>query len=484
MAPQSSVARNILLLFVIVLCVSLLISCAESTSNTPPAIEGNTPTPDTTPDTPTPPGGDTSTPDENTPSQEITPNEGEALYGKAEFDTVLPRLSASGTDLTDANGKIVQLAGVNLGGWLVFEEWFCPIYDNRDTEPKAAGEEIYNTLLARFTEEQVDTLMKTYQENWITTYDLDYLQSIGVNCVRVPFWYRNLQKDDGTWRLNQKGEIDFDRLDWVVDECGKRGIYVILDLHGAPGFQNQAHHSGANNSMHLYDNTTAGEAYRKKTEELWYAIAKHFAGCGTVAAYDLLNEPYCDASYVDAAKINNMYDRLYDTVRAADPDTIAIMEGIWRLNVLPNPATMNWENVMYEVHFYDYTESAIRANANHLTTYSKQYKVPVYVGEFESGDYESLAIELYASAGASFTTWTYKGISAATQWFLRYSTDRSDANIVTDSYQTILSKWGEVIQTNYAKSGWFNNKKAFTINSTLLTPLKTAFEDIKTKTDE
>ncbi len=377
----------------------------------------------------------------------------------------LTKLKANGVKLTNENGETVQLKGVNLGGWLVFEEWFCPLYDNKDTEPKAAGTEIYDILLSRFSESQVDELIDTYQKNWITEYDLDYLQKIGINCVRVPFWYRNLQTADGSYKLNANGEIDFGCLDWITDECEKRGIYVILDLHGAPGFQNAAHHSGANNNCMLFDKSDEGEAYRIATEDLWIKVAEHFKDNPTIAGYDLLNEPYCDMTLDAKAyeNINSMYDRLYNAVRKTDTSTVIIMEGIWRLNNLPNPKDMGWENVMYETHFYDYSSAAISNNIDHLKTYSTLYNVPVYVGEFESGEYEEYAISGYYKAGASITTWTYKGIGEAKQWFLRCNTRYSSvANIQVDSFEVILNKWGNSITT----------KKGFKVNVSIENALK------------
>ncbi len=414
---------------------------------------------------------------------------------------ILPRLTANGTVLKDANGKTVQLIGVNLGGWLVFEEWFCAVNDGLDARPgttddwlpKATGTEIYNALKTSYGATEAERLISLYQQNWITEYDLDYLQDIGINCVRVPFWYRNLQFEDGTWKtktVNGKTVIDFDRLDWVVEECGKRGIYVILDLHGAPGFQNNAHHSGANNSMHLFDNNAAGEAYRQETISIWKAVATHFAGCGTVAGYDLLNEPYCDAS-INTTNIKNMYDRLYNAVRSVDTETVNIMEGIWDLYALPNPSTMGWTNIMYELHLYDSSESAVNSKATHIKNMSKSYNVPVYVGEFESGDYEQLAISSYAATGASLTTWTYKGISSEKQWFLRYATDRDKVNlktdrstvddpsnsISTDSISEIEEKWGEILQTDYSKSGGlfgYGGTKVYSTNSNIVSWLQAA----------
>ncbi len=383
-------------------------------------------------------------------------------------DKSLPALTAVGTNLTDPYGNVVRLSGVNLGGWLVFEEWFCPVYDNKDSEPKASGSDIYNILLSRFSENDVNTLIDTYQDNWITEYDLDYLQSIGVNCVRVPFWYRNFQHNDGSWKYDNDRKIDFGRLDWIIEQCGKRSIYVILDLHGAPGFQNAAHHSGANNNCRLFDNTPEGKAYREQTVYLWKELAERYNGCTTVAGFDLLNEPYCDMPLDSSAyqNINNMYDLLYNAVREVNTSTVLIMEGMWRLNNLPSPTTMGWENVMYEAHFYGHTtKPSVDETIKHLSDYSELYNIPVYVGEFESGECEEYAIINYSDIGASYTTWTYKGLGADKQWFLRYSPSCDRANIVTDSYDEILKKWGLQLQTKYTNKGLFGIKTAKTFKT-------------------
>ncbi|WNH09081.1 cellulase family glycosylhydrolase [Thalassobellus suaedae] len=54
-----------------------------------------------------------------------------------------------------------------------------------------------------------------------------------MNMVRVPFYWMEIMYNDGT--IKPQG---FDQLDWVIAECNSRNMYVILDLHGAPGGMN------------------------------------------------------------------------------------------------------------------------------------------------------------------------------------------------------------------------------------------------------
>src|SRR5690625_5926110 len=60
-----------------------------------------------------------------------------------------------------------------------------------------------------------------------------------MNVLRLPFTYFEMLNDDGSLKSTA-----FDRLDWFIREAEKRELYVILDLHGAPGSQNGKDHSG------------------------------------------------------------------------------------------------------------------------------------------------------------------------------------------------------------------------------------------------
>src|SRR3977135_1115363 len=39
----------------------------------------------------------------------------------------LSMLHASGRSIVNASGQVVQLQGVNLGGWFIMEKWMCPL---------------------------------------------------------------------------------------------------------------------------------------------------------------------------------------------------------------------------------------------------------------------------------------------------------------------------------------------------------------------
>ena len=358
-------------------------------------------------------------------------------------------LKTDGQSIVNRRGEKIRLKGVNLGAWLIWEDWLCPYEEASDHA------EVFDILTERFGVEGAYSLMNTYMDNWITEYDLDQIKNMGFNCVRVPFWFRNFYYDDnGTKILDENGEWDFSRLDWVVNECSERELYVILDMHGAVGYQSDAPHNGKADSCGLYDKTEQGERYRELTDELWTAIATRFKGNPAVAMYDLLNEPMCD---VDAGeitrRINNeyIYSRLYDTVRAADPDHIITLECIWTAIALPQAFLKGWDNVVYQVHFYN--NSNFIFNFFALMTKLVYFDVPMFMGEFfphQQTTWEN-CFTFMDKIDYSWCLWTYKATGHMmweSDWCLRGSKDGFHrAKVKTDSFEEIQRKWGECIRT-------------------------------------
>ena len=358
-------------------------------------------------------------------------------------------LETDGQNIVNQKGEKVILKGVNLGAWMIWEDWLCP-YENSLDHYTAL-----EILTDRFGQDKAYELMNTYMDNWITEYDLDEIKKMGFNAVRVPFWFRNFYYDDkGTKILDKNGEWDFSRLEWVVEECSERELYVVLDMHGAVGYQSDAPHNGKKGSVGLYAATEQGEKYRLLTDQLWTEIATRFKDSPAVAMYDLLNEPMCD---VDAGeierRINNemIYTRLYDTVRAVDSKHIITMEAIWTAIALPMAWTKGWDNVVYQVHFYN--NSNFIFNLFAWFTKFIYADVPMMMGEFyphQKTTWEN-CFNTLEKANYSWFLWTYKATGHGmweSDWCLRGSKDGFErAKLETDSYEEIARKWGECIRT-------------------------------------
>lgn len=355
-------------------------------------------------------------------------------------------LHAQGTKLVTRSGNQVLLRGVNLGGWLIQEAWMCPL----EKEDKGWG--AWDTREAfkkrGFTAEQISALMKVYEDHWITDKDLDYIRDLGMNCVRVPFWYGNFQEDDNGGYYSE-GNMDenpgFWRLDWIIAECGKRGLYVILDMHGTPGFQSSDHCCGKSHSSKLFLDTQEGAYYRKLTVELWLRIAKRYAGNPVVAAYDLINEPMNGFEQADKqdSVLWDFYDVLYRSMREVDPEHILSMEGVWEMGNLPDPSIYEWHNVLYQLHNYNWGEHEIDRKIQDVADRA-DWNVPVYVGEFQAHGIWEYVLKAYNQSEISWTTWSYKGVKSTFEgWFIYRNINALQVNPETDSYEDILKKWSE-----------------------------------------
>ena len=359
-------------------------------------------------------------------------------------------LTVSGSNLVNRNGEAVMLRGVNLGGWLLQESWMCPVagtdgeWGNLDTIEafKANG----------LTDEQIQRLFDTYQDNWITEADLDIIAATGANCLRIPFWYRNFMLNEaGDWINDDlNANPGFKRLDWIIEQAGARGMYVILDLHGAPGGQSMNHSTGTVGRNNLY----TSEECRAAMKKLWVTIAERYKDNPAVAAYDIMNEPQNNDGFEDREhyvspwssaawkQTNEVYREMIAAVREIDGQHVISVEGIWRITNLPSPKKEGWTNMLYQVHLYDDTKQFERL-AKKSAGYGKSHGVAVIVGEFSNMD----GFEICENYGISWTSWTYKGGKGnGGNWFWYYGAPEP-VDPAADDFDTALGKWGEALRT-------------------------------------
>jgi endoglucanase len=368
-------------------------------------------------------------------------------------------LKTHGNEIQDVKGRKVQLRGLNLGGWLLLEPWMSPV-DSSGTIK--CDHSVRETLEKRFGVETAESLLETYQENWITTRDLDKIADQGMNLIRIPFWYRNLQTEDGVWIPG-----GFNRLDWVVSEAWKRGIYSIIDFHGVPGGQSRGDSTGRKREKAEF---WYNGAHLQRTVAIWRKVAERYKGNPAVAAYDLINEP-ADAPSLGALWAT--YDVIYREIREIDPDHIITVEGCatgklgekfihWGWEALPHPDLFGWKNVLYQVHHYEWDwkseDKQIRSINFQVSEWNKhkQLGVPAFMGEFNPMGMESAwhhALKEYSASGMHWAFWSYKanhGIGS-NSWGL-YNPIKKDApNLLMDDAAVIRSKWQALdTDTSYA----------------------------------
>jgi aryl-phospho-beta-D-glucosidase BglC (GH1 family) len=271
--------------------------------------------------------------------------------------------------------------------------------------------------------------MNAWQDHWITTSDLDVIQKYGCNVLRVPFSYRTLQDAAGNWKRDADGNIDFSRMDWIVTQAQRRGLYVIFDLHVWPG------------EYHVISRlTTQGDAARKQMAALWTQVARHYRAAGSIAGFDVINEP-------EGSPGNALQWTFYNAIRAEDPSRMLIFESV----DYPAMAATNWTNVVWSAH---YPEGSLQSGSvrDRLEEFNRKSQliaspngnVPIFIGETKAPEETAASANELASAfnhlGWSWCVWTYKGVDKGGWASMNY--DRSlKYDLAIDSYDSILAKW-------------------------------------------
>ncbi|MBP5198467.1 MAG: cellulase family glycosylhydrolase [Lachnospiraceae bacterium] len=406
---------------------------------------------------------------EDIPEATVSENEAEKTYSPI---TDADFLKADGRNLKNANGAIVNLRGTNAGGYLVQEFWMTPTAASANVKDQKT---IMEYLEGKFGTEKMYELLDVYETAYWTEQDFKNIADLGLNTVRLPFWWRNLADASGNWYGYDASAQDpyakaFERMDWFVENAAKYGLYVVLDFHGAPGSQNGSDHSGVDGED---DKVTASEFWfgsnALANQELFYdmidVISERYKNNAAVAGYDLLNEPYCTYRYnspngLGADALHDMlwdvYDKAYDRIRENGDDHVVIMEATWDPVDLPNPAVYDWSNVMYEYHNYNYGDydneagqqiSSMSSKLNNIK--NADYDVPSYMGEFCFFNNPSAwdqGLELMTTAGLNWTTWTYKTIDYYGMWGIYHHPVSMDngINLETSSFEQIKDAWSKV----------------------------------------
>lgn len=395
--------------------------------------------------------------------KEVTPPEEDNQVVVSNF------LKTDGKVIRDCFGKgdEVILRGTNAGGWLVTENWQCPV-DGVDLVT------ILETFTERFGAKVANELISLYQDHWWTEKDFDLAKAEGVNVLRLPITYFEMANADGSLKKDA-----FKRLDWFIKQAKKRDLYVMIDMHGAFGSQNGKDHSG--------DTTIAdvGRFYGEeqnieKTIKLWEAIAARYKDEPMVCGYDLLNEPSTSGTMQ-----YDVYDRIYRAIRAIDKNHIIYMQAIWEPTDLPSPELYGWENVVYQYHFYQWNDlNSLNSQLNFinnkvsLINEATNYNVPVFIGEFSffaNTESWKQCLEIFEREGWSYTTWTFKVSDGGegSSWGI-YTKKSNTVNIESDSEATIRSKWSEVTTDTFIRNTEIANilKDFFGKNTAVKIPYK------------
>ena len=310
-------------------------------------------------------------------------------------------LHTSGQDMVNEAGEKVFLKGVGLGNWLLSEGYMWKFGSQGDRPRKI--EKVVEDLIGK---EKSDHFWKTYRQNYITEADIKRVAELGFNSVRPALNSRLFLTEGENPVYVEEG---FQLIDSLVSWCKKHKIYVIIDMHGAPGGQTGANIDDSPNDI---PELFIDKKYEDQLVNLWVKIANRYKDEPTVAAYDLLNEPLPKATGADLKYkhlLVPLYQRITSEIRKVDQKHMITLEGFdwsndWSLFDKPFDT-----NIFYQFH-YCWGRPDNLNNIDEYLIKRKELNTPIWVGEMgEKGNAIHWASSQYLEKNnIGFSLWPWK----------------------------------------------------------------------------
>ena len=283
-------------------------------------------------------------------------------------------ITSKGKEIVGVDGKTFLIRGTNLGNWLVPEGYMFKF--TIASSPRLIDETFKELVGPAAT----TRFWKKYLDAYITKEDIHYLKTTGLNSIRVPFNYRLFTSE--SYMGGNDSTRGFVYLDRVIKWCKAEGLYVLLDMHCAPGGQTGDNIDDGYGYPFLFES----EESQAQAASLWQNIAKHYANETTVMGYDLLNEPI--AHYFDKEQLNPklepVYKRMVAAIRTVDKNHLLFLGGAqWDSNFKPFGAPFD-NKLVYT--FHKYWTATTKDVIQEYIDFRDKYNVPIYCGETGEND--------------------------------------------------------------------------------------------------
>ncbi|KAG7142925.1 glucan endo-1 like protein [Verticillium longisporum] len=239
-----------------------------------------------------------------------------------------------------------KIRGVNLGSLFVFEPWIAnSAWTGLGCEDSPDRSSEFDCV-SKLGQEQADAAFQGHWASFITESDLDEMKRYGINTIRIPLGYwldRSLV--DSSENFPQGAE------EYLVRVCGwatARGLYIILDHHGAPGAQvaKNAFTGQLAPSPGFYNEYNYGRgvkflqyltklAHERPEMENVGMIEVLNEPMENVGMIEVLNEPVHWDQFVESLR-STFYRDAYNAIRQVERDLNAIRQVERDLNVSPD----------------------------------------------------------------------------------------------------------------------------------------------------
>jgi len=307
-------------------------------------------------------------------------------------------LHAYGVTNLDINNQPIILRGVDLGSWLWPEYYMMgslslPNYANAGTGTGGINN-YYDGFVAAVTDvlggdtNLTAQVLDAYWTNFISADDIGYLHSHGFNSVRVPYTFEEFFQVTNWANSYPSNGFDintgFKYFDNLLTWCSNNSIYVIPDMHCAPGGPNNwavVNYGGTPNTNTASVFTNA--ANLALAEHIWARIASRYANNPWIGGYDLLNEPVNTSApnlQVGSPYLSMTYSNLVRAIRAVDTNHMLLCEGDVYASTLYDVNNTGWTDSDWSFSDHDYGSSLPLGTGNRSTAVAAN--VPDWAGEF------------------------------------------------------------------------------------------------------
>ena len=301
----------------------------------------------------------------------------------------------NGPNLITPDGEKFFIQGTCLGTWLNPEGYMLSIPGSFRKINDAFCEMVGPDFTAWWWREFI--------KNYVTREDIAYIKSTGMNTIRLPFHYKMFTFD--SFMGSNSDQDGFEIIDQALDWCRDENLYVILDMHAAPG----GNTGDAIDDGYFYPWLFESEESQALCCDIWKRIAERYANDTIVLGYDLLNEPL----HLYYAHLNDKLEpfhiRCTKAIREVDNNHIVILSGAeWSKDF---SIFTDWtfdEKIMYTPHLY--WVDTIQSSIQHFVDFRDKVNLPMWMGETGANTDEWCAgwIRLLERNNISWTVWPYK----------------------------------------------------------------------------
>ena len=307
-------------------------------------------------------------------------------------------LHVVGKEVFDNTGEKIILKGMGLGGWLVPEGYMLGTWGSPTS--------IRNRIVDLIGEDSTKIFYEKFEKNYVTEKDIALLAEWGFNSVRLPFHYKTLSPE---YRNYDEG--GFSVIDSVVSWCNKNKIYLILDMHVAPGSQSGDENADGDDGAKLWDSPENQEW----AVDIWGEIARRYSTEKWIGGYDLLNEPVL---FNGGSQVRNLQRKMRNRIRKYDQNHTIFVNGNMWSRAFEGLGPALDDNMIWAFHYYSWMvfNRVNQSTIQYLLNFSNLTNRPLWLGEAgeNSNEWFMEVTSLMEKNDIGWAWWNYKKIGTIT----------------------------------------------------------------------